>query len=231
MGHDEAMSRRNKGFNNPFADLHKTVKPVAEAAPAKPEPKPPPSVPDEDDDLIFARAMAGVTPQEEQEHRVEPKKTLSAPEQDDDALALAELQSFVRGDGPFELEDAGEGTSGRAHGVSAKILHKLRQGAFAFDHHIDLHGHTRAEAHIELGRFIINARRDGERCVLVVTGRGKSSPGGLSVLRDTLPRWLSREPIAPHVLAFCTARPVDGGSGAFYILLRRAGVRPYGTPK
>ena len=75
----------------------------------------------------------------------------------------------------------------------------------------------------ELLRFIGGSRRGGEGCVLVVTGRGKRSPNGLSVLREALPRWLSRAPLNSHVLAFCTARRVDGGPGAFYVLLRRAG--------
>jgi DNA-nicking Smr family endonuclease len=116
-----------------------------------------------------------------------------------------------------------------APGVNFALLDDLKRGRFAYQQCLDLHGMTRQAAHTEVARFISQSRcRDGATCVLVVTGRGKSSPGGTSVLRDALPRWLSRAPIRAHVLAFCTARAVDGGPGAFYVLLRRQGMKPFG---
>ena len=139
-----------------------------------------------------------------------------------------ELQSLVEGKGTFEIIDSEEALSGKAPGVSNEILERLRQGHFSFRRHIDLHGHSRDEAKEIVTRFVSEARRDGERCVLVITGRGKSSPTGISVLREALPRWLSRAPLSSHVLAFASARHVDGGAGAFYVLLRRPGVRPFG---
>ena len=59
------------------------------------------------------------------------------------------------------------------------------------------------------------------RTVLVVTGRGKNSPGGLSILRAQVQEWLTKEPFKRVVLAFCTAKTCDGGTGALYVLLRR----------
>jgi len=66
-------------------------------------------------------------------------------------------------------------------------------------------------------------RNAGKRSVLVVHGRGLHSKDQLPVLKDALRTWLSTARFARHVLAFATARPADGGAGAVYVLLRRAG--------
>ena len=218
------MGRRSKGFNSPF---HGMKTPVRPAPSPEPEPTPRNDV-GVDDEELFARAMSGVEPLAEHD-RIEPDKQTVPPVVNDDDLALAELESLVRGEGSFSLDDSDDITSGRAPGVNRDALRRLRRGEFSFRRHLDLHGHNREDAHLELGRFIARARRDGERCVLIITGHGQHSPDGVAVLKDALPRWLSRAPIRAHVLAFCTARRVDGGPGAFYILLRRAGIRPYGA--
>jgi DNA-nicking Smr family endonuclease len=57
--------------------------------------------------------------------------------------------------------------------------------------------------------------------VLVIHGKGEHSPQGLSVLRGETAAWLSQGPSSEHVAAFATAREVDGGEGAAYVLLRR----------
>ena len=176
----------------------------------------------------FLRAMSDIAPIAAPKKRVEPEKRLESALPDDDTLALAELHALVEGDTPFHVVESEEFYSGAAPGVSHELVDKLREGAFSFRRHVDLHGFTRDDAKTALTDFIAAARRDGERCVLVITGRGKSSPGGISVLREALPRWLGRFPLRSHVLAFCTARSVDGGPGAFYVLLRRLGSRPYG---
>jgi DNA-nicking Smr family endonuclease len=41
------------------------------------------------------------------------------------------------------------------------------------------------------------------------------------VLKEHLPLWLTRGPAKKMILAFSTARPYDGGTGAIYILLKR----------
>ena len=64
-------------------------------------------------------------------------------------------------------------------------------------------------------RQIVSAAQEGCRCVLVITGKGSG------VLNGHVPNWLKQQPMSPHVLALAEARPKDGGSGAFYVLLRR----------
>ena len=65
--------------------------------------------------------------------------------------------------------------------------------------------------------------RGGKRCVLLVHGRGLHSPDQLPVLKEALLGWLAGGRFGRLVLAFCSARPADGGAGALYVLLRRAG--------
>ena len=59
------------------------------------------------------------------------------------------------------------------------------------------------------------------RCVIVVPGRGRNSPDGIGILREKLKLWFTQEPFKRVVLAFCTARPHDGGPGSLYVLLRK----------
>jgi DNA-nicking Smr family endonuclease len=221
------MGRRKKapeGFNTPFAGV------TLPEPPPEPEPPAPPARSSEETDAdAFAAAMAGVEPIDRGAGRVEPAKRTEAALPDDEQEALLELVNLVEGDGPFRFVDAEEVHAGMAPGVSRELLDKLQRGAFSTRRHLDLHGLSRVEAKPRLIDFLVEARRDGERCVLVVTGRGRSSPDGISVLREILPRWLSRSPLRAHVLAFSTALQADGGPGAYYVLLRRPGVKPYGT--
>jgi DNA-nicking Smr family endonuclease len=88
----------------------------------------------------------------------------------------------------------------------------------AVDRRLDLHGMTQDEAHGALLDAITDAAGAGERCLLVVTGRGQ--PGtSRGVLRRMVPLWLeSRRDV---VLEWAEAQPRHGGAGALYVLLRR----------
>lgn len=95
---------------------------------------------------------------------------------------------------------------------------RLRRGLYPLDARLDLHGLTQAEAHARLGAFLATAQARGNRCVLVITGRGVRHGG---TLRAMTPRWLDESPNRPRVLAFAQAQIQHGGEGALYILLRR----------
>jgi DNA-nicking Smr family endonuclease len=64
-------------------------------------------------------------------------------------------------------------------------------------------------------------RARGERCVLVIHGKGQHSAGGIGVLRGEIAAWLSQGACSASVAAFATARGDDGGEGAMYVLLRK----------
>jgi len=84
---------------------------------------------------------------------------------------------------------------------------------------LDLHGHDTRSARTKLVAFLAAERARGRALVLVIVGKGKHSPGGRAVLREEVATWLSRPPMALHVLAFCTAPAALGGSGGVTVLL------------
>ncbi len=228
MGGTVARRKKNQGFNTPFGSLSDklTVEPGPVAKPQPPRAHEPPK--EAGEQQLFEQAMSGVRPLDDNRERVEPKKSSGRGGPTDEQLALSELRALVDGTAPFSIVESEEHVAGAAPGVTHELVRTLERGDYAFRRHVDLHGLHKDEARDELHRFITAARKDGERCLLVITGRGKSSPDGTSVLKEALPRWLSRAPLRAHVLAFCTAQAVHGGPGAFYVLLRRPGVRPFG---
>jgi DNA-nicking Smr family endonuclease len=104
-------------------------------------------------------------------------------------------------------------------GVDRRTADRVRRGRYPVEAGLDLHGMTQAEAHRALSGFLVDARDEGRRCVLVITGHGRISGG---VLKTAVPRWLAEPDFRAHVLAIAPARPQHGGAGALYVLLRRS---------
>lgn len=96
---------------------------------------------------------------------------------------------------------------------------KARRGRIKPEGRIDLHGMTGDEAYRALCHYIDGAAKRGTRVILVITGKGSRKTGGF--LRNNVPGWLSRDPLAGQVTSFHSARPEDGGSGALYVVLKR----------
>ncbi|MGH8128328.1 MAG: Smr/MutS family protein [Gammaproteobacteria bacterium] len=105
-----------------------------------------------------------------------------------------------------------------APGIQKRLMRRLRRGTVPVQSVLDLHGKTQAEAHPLVTDFLETSTARGLTCVRIIHGKGfRSGPGG-PVLKVAVARWLSRR---NDVLAYCSARPVDGGTGAVYVLLRR----------
>jgi DNA-nicking Smr family endonuclease len=103
-------------------------------------------------------------------------------------------------------------------GLQHTVIRKLRRGQYAVQAELDLHGDTVPVARERVARFLREARALDKRCVRIVHGKGKSSEGKLPVLKGKVNSWLRQK---NDVLAFCSARPSDGGTGAVYVLLRK----------
>jgi DNA-nicking Smr family endonuclease len=134
---------------------------------------------------------------------------------------LAELYDLVAGRAAFDITDTEEYIEGCVIGLDGALVRKLRQGDFSRQAALDLHGMKAEEAQVEVEKFLSDAVQKGLRCVLIVHGRGRNSPGQVPVLKDRLKLWLTRGKLARSVLAFSSSRPYDGGPGALYVLLRR----------
>jgi DNA-nicking Smr family endonuclease len=175
----------------------------------------PAAPPDDDDPLVFRRAVGDVRPLP---GRAAPP---SRPRPNPVArFARAERAQVLResldtpGD-PAALE-SGEHMSFRRPHVREDVLRRLKRGEFAVEAEVDLHGLGRHAAHEALRTFLADCVARRLHCVRVVHGKGlRSGPGG-PVLKHVVNHWLRR---FENVVAFASARPVDGGTGAVYVLL------------
>ncbi len=117
--------------------------------------------------------------------------------------------------------------------IDKATAEKLRRGKLKIEARIDLHGMTQGQAYDVLVSFLINCHKQGKRCVLVITGKGRkydkigeesgknwieSKPG---ILREKLPLWLGTKPLNEIILKTQEAKAKDGGSGATYVLIRK----------
>ncbi|WP_024325775.1 Smr/MutS family protein [Thioalkalivibrio sp. AKL19] len=103
-------------------------------------------------------------------------------------------------------------------GISQRVFRKLRGGHYRIQDEIDLHGLFADEARRAIGLFLDDARHNGALCVRIVHGKGLRSRQKGPVLKGLTDHWLRQR---DDVLAFSSARPADGGTGAVYVLLKR----------
>jgi DNA-nicking Smr family endonuclease len=89
---------------------------------------------------------------------------------------------------------------------------------------LDLHGMTLVAAEKAVSRFLAESAEQNLRLVLIVTGKGMRLEGGRVFggrIRAEFPGWLERADNRARVAGVRAAHPRHGGSGAFYVLLRR----------
>lgn len=106
----------------------------------------------------------------------------------------------------------------RVAGIDRRTAKRMHAGKIAIDATLDLHGLTQTQAHQKLLRFIETAIQNNHRMLLVITGKGQSGHG---ILRSKLPQWLKQPPLNSYINAIDHAVQRDGGTGAYYIKLRR----------
>lgn len=172
---------------------------------------------DRDNDDDFRARVGKVKPVKQD--RVVPHRPGRKPVPEQSLRDVQEVMQSLLSDAyePAEVE-TGEELFHVRPGLQHSVIRKLRRGLYAIEDELDLHGYTVAEARERLDAFLRNARGLGKRCVRVIHGKGKSSEGKLPVLKGKVNGWLRQK---DEVLAFCSARPTDGGTGAVYVLLKR----------
>ena len=188
---------------------------------------------DRDDELTFHRMMSGVVPLEGRGSRVpvagtsriEPAKVkpadLREKAREEAKAVLDHLHHLVDDAVRFEVTDDGKRVEGRRLDVPPSLVRELRRGVLPIDGRLDLHGLGAEAAREKLLDFLRTQRTRGERCVLVIHGKGEHSVAMGGVLRGEIAAWLSQGRAREHVAAFATAREEDGGEGAVYVALRR----------
>jgi DNA-nicking Smr family endonuclease len=116
--------------------------------------------------------------------------------------------------------------SENAKGLDRRTAQRLERGQMEIEATLDLHGFSQAKAEEALAAFIRRGYERGERCVLVITGKGRRGgkdgmvlePG---ILKRRVPEWLDGRALKPFILKYHPAKPKHGGNGALYVLLRR----------
>ena len=102
--------------------------------------------------------------------------------------------------------------------IGIRTMRKLKKGAFTIQGEIDLHGMTVPEAKTNLRVFITDCLERGYTCVRIIHGKGIGSGKRGPILKTKVNVWLRRW---DQVLAFVSAKQVDGGTGALYVLLKK----------
>ncbi len=126
-----------------------------------------------------------------------------------------------------------------APGLDQANLRKLRKGTLRPSYWLDLHGDTVAQAQWRVDNALQQALTQQHRCLLIIHGKGgrkierfidpkkpilNDTPPLQAVLKNHVNRWLRQH---DKVLGFCSAKPQDGGTGAVYVLLKKAKAQPY----
>jgi DNA-nicking Smr family endonuclease len=102
-------------------------------------------------------------------------------------------------------------------GLSRQVLRRLRRGHWVIQGELDLHGMTSDQARLSLVAFLNGCKLRGLRCVRIIHGKGLGSRNREPVLKNKVRHWLMQR---EEILAFCQARPADGGGGAAVVLLK-----------
>lgn len=172
-----------------------------------------------EDDSLFRKAAKGA--RKLKQDRIAPHKPRRKPipqqrRRDEEDVMHSLLSDEYE---PADVE-TGEELLFTRPGMQQRVLRKFRRGQYAIEAELDLHGRVVAEARELVSDFLRQAQASGKRCVRIIHGKGLSSEGKLPVLKVKVNSWLRQK---DAVLAFCSARKNDGGTGAVYVLLKRIG--------
>ncbi len=111
--------------------------------------------------------------------------------------------------------------------MDRRNFNRLQKGQMPIDARLDLHGMTVEQAKLRLKSFLLNAHAQGDRVILVITGKGLRSGfdefnrPNRGVIREGLPQWVKDKALAPMIVQITPAHRQHGGDGAFYLYLRR----------
>ena len=172
----------------------------------------------DDDPDLFRRAMSDAKPLSA-ETRIQPPLRKPKPRA---RFSRADERAVLRESLEGDIDAMQSGNADSLHfrrpSVGRRTMRQLARGKYAIQDEIDLHGMTVEEAKPRLADFIDYSARNGRLCVRVVHGKGLGSGDRGPVLKNAVNRWLRQW---DTVLAFVSARQVDGGTGAIYVLLEK----------
>jgi len=173
------------------------------------------------EEALFRKAMEGVRPMSG-ENTIERIFKIEFPEssrEKEDAEILEKLTELVKYGRGFRVADTPEYIEGTNYQIHPDVARRLHRGEYSIQAFVDLHGLLAEDAKEVFERFLKWAVTTGKTGLLIVHGRGLSSPSE-PVLKKKVVEWLTRGPWRKWVAAYASARICDGGAGATYVLLR-----------
>ena len=211
------------GLKEAFKNKQAVVAKKPKTVPVVPLADLPPSTPvEENEEELFLQTMSDVQPID-RGLKLENAITLQVaktPKDADDTDVHRELTKLLESGEGFVISNTPEYMEGTGYNVDKSVARRLHRGEFAIEDYIDLHGHTVPAAEQAFDALLKRALEKGKRAVLIVHGRGLSSPGK-PVLKTKVKEWLTRGPWRRWVMAYSSAQSYDGGVGATYVLLRK----------
>jgi len=171
-----------------------------------------------DEDLNLFRDAVGevksVSNDKAPNTKAKPKAKVTSSKEDNRSVMESLLSELSEAD----LLETGEHLSYTAPGVQRAVLRKLKSGKYAIQGEIDLHGMTLSIAKTELNEFLNECQHRRLLCVRIIHGKGRKTADRSPRMKPAVNQWLQSN---KRVLAFCSARSNDGGTGAVYVLLKR----------
>jgi DNA-nicking Smr family endonuclease len=175
-----------------------------------------PATVNDEDVRLFREAIGDITPLDP----VAPPPSVPRPAprprmfEADEAAVPGELLDMA-----FDpaLMEVGEELSYLRDGYPPKLLRTLRRGQYSIQDDLDLHQMNTAAAQLSIIEFLAEARHEGLRCVRIIHGKGLRSKAAGPILKGLTDRMLRRR---DDVVAFASARPAQGGTGAVIVLLK-----------
>jgi DNA-nicking Smr family endonuclease len=176
-----------------------------------------PDIHDENACDLFRQAVGEVKPVDTGKIEKDPSKPPPLPHKliEDEQRVVQDMLSDAYD--PTEIQP-GDILSFRRDGIQNRLFRKLKRGEYSIQSELDLHGYTVESARTTLFEFLRQSQAKDHRVVRIIHGKGHRSSNRGPVLKTMVNRWLRH---CDPVLAFHSAQPRDGGTGAVYVLLKR----------
>jgi DNA-nicking Smr family endonuclease len=173
-------------------------------------------VPDADDAELFREAVSDVKPLSHSGRAPPAKRKPPARARFTAADRAMVLVESLQGFGESEVMDSGDEISFRREGIQDRVMRRLKRGEYRVEDVCDLHGLRVDEAKAALRQFLAESLARQLKCVRIIHGKGHGSGNRGPVLKNAVNMILRK---TGPVLAFTSARRIDGGTGAINVLL------------
>ncbi|MCZ4058449.1 DNA endonuclease SmrA [Pantoea sp. LMR881] len=167
------------------------------------------------DDDLFRDAMGDVTPLKDTANTLWLKSpSTKAPRQTE---SEAEQENFLtRGD--LDIVPLNTLLEYKADGIQQGVLDKLRKGEYPLNASLNLLRQPVETCRQAVFSFIMQARKEGLRNLLIIHGKGRNDDSHANIIRSYVARWLKQ---FDDVQTYCVAQSYHGGSGALYVGMRK----------